>query len=186
MQDLLRRLLDALPLVVRWMDALYAEHLRESVAASELGLRRLFDHFPAGVLEHARVVTVTAIPFPPVSEYGLPEFEPMATTPMAGITFGKMYFVRSNASEGVHFHELVHVVQWKALGISDFLLTYAVGLINHGYARSPLEAIAFELQERFERMVLRGFVDDDAAAHAAAAREAAAAVFKAHRVTMGL
>jgi hypothetical protein len=184
MQDLLRRLLDALPLMERWMDALHAAHLRDSIAARELGLPRVFDHFPARVLDETRVVTVSELPFPPVSAYRLPEFEPMATTPMTGITFGNMYFVRPEASAGVHVHELVHVVQWNVLGRSDFLLTYAVGLIQHGYAQSPLEAIAFELQERFERMTLRGFVDDEVAMHAAAARDAAAAMFEAHGLRM--
>ena len=160
------------------MDALRADHVRESVAASALGSRRLFDHFPARMLDETRVVTVSEIPFPPVSAFGLPEFEPMA--PMSGITFGDMYFVRPDAHEGVHFHELVHVVQWTALGIPDFLLTYAVGLMQHGYAQSPLEAIAFELQERFERRAPLGSVDDEVARHAAATRDAAAALLTAH------
>lgn len=184
MDDLLRRMLDALPLMERWMEALLVRHLPDSIAASELGFGRLLDHFPARVLNTTRAVTVGEIPFPPVGEYGLPEFELMARTPMAGITFGNMYFVRPNASEGVHFHELVHVLQWEALGQSDFLLTYGVGLIQHGYARSPLEAIAFELQGRFERMALVGLIDAEAAAHAAAARDAAAAVLSTHGFEM--
>jgi hypothetical protein len=184
MQDLLRRLLGALPLMERWMDALRDRHMANTVAANELGLRRLFDHFPARLLAETRVVTATELPFPPVSMHGLPEFEAMARLPMAGITFGNMYFVRADASEDVHFHELVHVVQWNVLGIPDFLLTYAVGLIQHGYARSPLEAIAFELQQRFEQMALRGLIDGEAAARAAAARDAAAALFDAHGLPM--
>jgi hypothetical protein len=179
MQDLLRRLLDALPLMEGWMDALRARHLERSVASSELGLRRLFDHFPAHVLDDTRVVTAAELPFPPVATYHLPEVEALARAPMSGITFGNMYFVRPGASEGVHFHELVHVVQWQVLGRAGFLLTYAVGLIQHGYAQSPLEAIAFELQERFDRAGRLGFVDDEVTRHAAAARDAAATMFKA-------
>jgi hypothetical protein len=182
MQDLLRRLLDALPHMAQWMDALHAGHAERSLRASELGLRKLSDHFPARVLNETRVVTILEIPFPPVSEYSLPEFEPMARAPIAGITFGNMYFVRPDASEGVHFHELVHVVQWDALGVSDFLLTYAVGLVQYGYAQSPLEAIAFELQQRFERFALRGFVDADIARHAATAGDAVTALLRAQRL----
>lgn len=184
MEDLLRRLLEALPLMEQWMETLRLRHLPGSIAASELGLRRLSDHFPAHVLDDARVVSLLELPFPPLSTYRLPEFEAMATAPMAGITFGDMYFVRPNASEGVHLHELVHVVQWNALGIPDFLLTYAVGLMQHGYARSPLEAIAFELQERFERRALPGFADSEVARHAAAARDAAAEFFDTHGVSI--
>jgi hypothetical protein len=182
MQELLRRLLDGLPLMERWMEALRVEHLRDSIAASELRFGRLADHFPARVFDDTRVVTVGEIPFPPVHDYGLPEFEPMAGAPIAGITFGNMYFVRPGASEGVHFHELVHVVQWDALGVPDFLLTYAVGLVQYGYAQSPLEAIAFELQQRFERFALRGFVDADIARHAATAGDAVTALLRAQRL----
>jgi hypothetical protein len=184
MQDLLRRLLDALPLMERWMDALRDRHMGNSVAASELGLRRLFAHFPARVLDETRVVTATDLPFPPLATYSLPEFAAMARAPMAGITFGNMYFVRADASEDVHLHEVVHVVQWNVLGIPDFLLTYAVGLVQYGYVRSPLEAIAFDLQHRFERTALRGLIDAEVAAHAAAARDAAAALFNAHGLPM--
>ena len=35
--------------------------------------------------------------------------------------------------------------------------------MQHGYAQSPLEAIAFELQNRFERMLPLGFVDENVA-----------------------
>jgi len=164
------------------MDALRADHVRESVAASALGLGRLFDHFPARMLDETHVVTISEIPYPPVSAFGLPEFERMAS--ISAITFGDVYFVRPDAPEGVHFHELVHVVQWNALGRSDFLLTYAVGLMQHGYAESPLEAIAFDLQARFERMAPRGSVTDEVARHAAAARDAAATLFNAHGLTM--
>jgi hypothetical protein len=95
-------------------------------------------------------VTVDKIPFPPVSAYGLPEFESMANMPMAGITFRDTYFVNpSYSSEGVHFHELVHVIQWSTLDVTEFLLTYAVGIAQHEYIHSPLEAIAFELQTQF-------------------------------------
>jgi hypothetical protein len=198
MRNLLRRLLDALPLAERWIGELRAAHSAESVSASELGLPRLSDHFPADVLEHARVVTVAEIPFPPVSAYGLPEFEGMAATPMAAITFGDMYFVRPDApldrarrdpervegSERVHFHELVHVVQWNAVGIPAFLLTYAVGLLQHGYAQSPLEAIAFDLQMRFERGARLESVVDEVAQHAAATRDAATSLFRAHGLDM--
>ena len=53
--------------------------------------------------------------------------------------------------ESLHFHELVHVVQWSALGPEKFLACYADGLERFGYLRSPLELMAFRLQRRFER-----------------------------------
>jgi hypothetical protein len=131
-------------------------------------------------------VSVDRIPFPPVSAYGLPEFESMANMPMAGITFRDMYFVHpSYSSEGVHFHELVHVIQWSTLGVKEFLLTYAVGIAQHGHFQSPLEAIAFDLQAQFEQEAAIPSIVDLVARHAAGIRDAAATVFRTHGLEMG-
>ena len=44
-----------------------------------------------------------------------------------------------------------HVVQWRLLGAEFFLAMYAGGLEKFGYRNSPLERIAYEAQERFDR-----------------------------------
>ncbi len=181
MRDLLRRVQRALPQVVQWIDDLQAKHLRQSVPVSAMAFQRLAGWFPAAVLEGARAVTVDTIPFPPVSAFDLPEFESLANMPMAGITFRNMYFVhRAQASEAIHFHELVHVVQWNTLGVMEFLLTYAVGIAQSGYMQSPLEAMAFDLQARFEQQTGLPAIIDVVAGHAVATRDAAAMVFRAH------
>jgi len=134
------------------MAELQAKSAAHSVPASETGLARLGQYFPQAVLEEARAVIVDAVPLPPVTSLGLPEFEAMRAMPMDGITFGHMYFLRQeSASEALHFHELVHVVQWSTLGVEAFLPTYAVGFAERGYRDSPLESMAFALQSRFER-----------------------------------
>ena len=53
--------------------------------------------------------------------------------------------------ESLHFHELVHVIQWRLLGSEKFLALYADGLERFGYRKSPLEVMAFGLQHRFQR-----------------------------------
>ncbi len=57
---------------------------------------------------------------------------------------------RVNA-EPLHFHELVHVIQWNVLGPERFLALYADGLERFGYRNCPLEVMAYELQTRFEK-----------------------------------
>ena len=53
--------------------------------------------------------------------------------------------------ESLHFHELVHVVQWQHLGPERFIMAYALGhLISGGYRTNPLEAMAYGLQARFD------------------------------------
>ena len=70
---------------------------------------------------------------------------------MSGITYLDTYFLERSAAadESLHFHELVHVVQWQVLGPKDFLLLYAAGLAERGYLECPLEAMAYEHQRRF-------------------------------------
>jgi hypothetical protein len=110
----------------------------------------------------------------------------MATPDMAGITFGHMYFLRAaDAAGGVHFHELVHVVQWKTLGVAEFLSTYAVGLAQHSYETSPLESIAFWLEGQFSSGIAPFDVSDFVARHARAARDTAAQVFQRNHLQLG-
>jgi hypothetical protein len=185
MTDLLVRLKRALPSVREWIDDLHAQHSDQASPAASLGLPRLASCFPEDLLRSARAVIVGHIPFPPVSAYGLPEFEGMASMEMAGITFRNMYFVHQSYSvESVHFHELVHVVQWNTLGADEFLLTYGLGVAQHGYMESPLEAIAYELQSRFENGSVLPAIVDDVARHALATRNSAAQVFRRFGLTM--
>jgi hypothetical protein len=186
MRDLLLRLQRALPQVEQWVKELHTRHALEAVPVGEMGFQRLESYLPVDLLQRARAVTIPRIPFPPVSAYGLPEFEQLAQIPMAGITFDDMYFVHpAHASEGVHFHELVHVIQWGALGVRTFLVTYAVGIAQYGYVESPLEAVAYDLQARFEQQAMLPAIVDFVERHAVAARAATATVFREHGLEMG-
>jgi hypothetical protein len=152
MRELLVRLQNALPAVEAWISDLHRRHAAESVSADATGCTRLADYLPRSVLQQARAVLVDRVPFPPVGAMGLPEFEAMAAMPIAGITFGHMYFLdRSQATEAIHLHELVHVVQWGTLGVPAFLSAYGVGIVRHGYEASPFETAAFDMQDHFER-----------------------------------
>ena len=186
MQDVLRRLQLALPRVREWIIALHAQHRQSAVPVARLGFTRLPGHFPARLLQTTRSVIVPSTPFPPLAHYGLPEFAPMAAMEMGAITFGDMYFVRADAnSESLHVHEMVHVVQWGTLGVDQFLLTYAIGILEHGYRESLLEAIAYDSAARFDSGVLpcSGFVED-VANHAVNTRDAAAVTFARHGLSI--
>jgi hypothetical protein len=186
MTDVLRRLRDALPRVEDWIRALRARRLSTSRTASEMGFAKLATCFPANFLKSTRVVLTDDLPFPPVSEYGVPEFETMAIMSMAGITFNDMYFVRpAHSVESIHFHELVHVVQWGTLGAREFLLTYAAGFIRNGYEQNPLEKIALDLQARFDDGPPLVEVVDLVTRHADQARDKAAAAFRSSGLEWG-
>jgi hypothetical protein len=165
------RLTQALPLMESWIRDLHATHASRAQPVSCLGFQRLGEVWPRALLDEACAVAVERVPYPPVSDFGLPELEKMAQTRWSGITFGHMYFVdQSDTTEATHFHELCHVVQWKVLGVRDFLMTYASGLLAHGYRQSPLEAIAYRLQSEFESGVMRKGLVDVISEHALAVR----------------
>jgi hypothetical protein len=70
-----------------------------------------------------------------------------------GATFKDTVFIQvgqPSESESLHFHELVHVVQWNQLGVDNFLLAYGIGLLQFGYRESPLEQMAYSLQAQFD------------------------------------
>jgi hypothetical protein len=178
MRDLLRRLQLARPRARAWVERTIDDHAAAARPVRVLGFEHLSSCFPRAVMNAARIVAVERLPFPPVAEYGLTELAGMDARSMAAITFGDTIFVRSSRpSEGLVFHELVHLVQWRTLGIDDFLLTYAVGLARHGYAGTPLETIAYRLQEQFEEGRTRSDVSDTVAAAARAARDDVRSLF---------
>ena len=94
---------------------------------------------------------VRQVPVPPLSAWGLSDLAWIVAQPR-GVTYQDTYFLETNtaSSESIHFHDLVHAVQWRVLGLEDFLLMYAAGLAAHGYEGSPLEAMAYAHQVRFE------------------------------------
>lgn len=148
-QDIIQRLNFALPAVRSWIEKTLEDHKHNGVPVITLGFSRLEKVFSSDLLKRAKVIAVTEkIPYPPVSSMGLPELQQMETTPFSGITFKDTFFVREDMmhSESIHFHELVHVVQWDQLGVNNFLLAYAAGLIQFGYENSPFEQMAYKLQ----------------------------------------
>ena len=62
-----------------------------------------------------------------------------------------MYFLKRSGAddESLHFHEMIHVVQWRLLGAEFSLAMYAGGLEKFGYRNSPLEKMAYDAQELF-------------------------------------
>jgi hypothetical protein len=164
--DLHARVDAAVPTVRAWIDELIAAHTARSRPVADAGFARLRDYFPGDVLQQVRVVTVGKAPVPPFSAMGLPEFSALEHMAAAGVTYRTLCFLHEDmATESTCFHELIHALEWQALG-PRYVLTYAAGLLKYGYARSPLEVIAFDMQSAFDRSApVPGLV---AAVHAAA------------------
>jgi hypothetical protein len=146
------RYLPYLPRILNWIQQTLDAHAREKRAVPSFKFPRLPQYFSAGLLNSASMVITDNLPRPPLSALGLREFADFERQPMSGITYLDTYFLEPSAAavESLHFHELVHVIQWQVLGSKDFLLLYAAGLAEFGYRDCPLEAMAYDHQRRFD------------------------------------
>ncbi|MGA7461186.1 MAG: hypothetical protein WBW69_13230 [Candidatus Korobacteraceae bacterium] len=75
---------------------------------------------------------------------GLPNF-----TSMGAITFDDVVVFHEPLTPQLIFHEMVHIVQYRLLGIDDFARLYVRGYLHGGYDATPLEVCAYELDGRF-------------------------------------
>ncbi len=81
---------------------------------------------------------------------------------MAAITFSDVVVSHDSFTDGLLFHELVHVEQYQQLGIPRFSNLYVHGFLNGGsYSAIPLEVNAYALGDRFEKDPARSFAVSD-------------------------
>jgi len=143
-----------LPMVRAWIDHVLAAHAGTAMPVTDCGFARLGLYYSKSLLASARVIAVEHVPTPPLTALGLEGFAEFERMDAAGITYLSSFFVREGYEddESLHFHELVHVVQWQHLGPERFIMAYALGhLLSGGYRTNPLEVMAYDLQAKFER-----------------------------------
>jgi hypothetical protein len=153
LEPILKRIL---PLATDWIHDTLATHSAQARSVASFGFRRLPQYYPAELLQSTKVVALPGkLPVPPLRSWGLdiPAFADFENLNAAGITYLDTYFVKASlvTDESLHFHELVHVLQWAHLGPERFLMAYALGLAQLGYRDSPLETMAYDLQAEFEQ-----------------------------------
>jgi len=139
------------PHVIWWIHQTLSVHEKAAKAVGSLGFPRLSRYFGNELLTWAKVVVIDRVPMPPLSAMGLSRFAEYEHGDYEGITYLDTFFVkrRSAAAERLHFHELIHVIQWRLLGPEAFLATYAAGLETFGYRDSPLETMAYNAEASF-------------------------------------
>jgi len=91
------------------------------------------------------------LPLPPLSKMGLTRFAEFERGDFDGITYLDTFFLKQahSKNEVIHFHELIHIIQWRLLGPARFLYLYANGLERFGYRQSPLEVMAYDAEKMF-------------------------------------
>jgi hypothetical protein len=146
------RYAEFLPVIANWIQETLDASVAKARSVEWFHFPRLPHYFSDQLLRTTKVVVVDHLPVPPLSALGLTEFASFEMQPMSGITYLDTYFLlpAGAGDESLHFHELIHVIQWQVLGPKDFLLLYAAGLAQHGYSESPLERMAFDYQRRFD------------------------------------
>jgi len=139
------------PHLIGWIHQTLGAYAKEANTIASLGFPRLPRYFSPELLASTNVVAVERLPIPPLSSMGLSGFAEFDHGDYAGITYLNTFFVkrRSAAIERLHFHELIHVIQWRLLGPEAFLATYADGLETFGYRNSPLESMAYDAEASF-------------------------------------
>ena len=144
----------------RWVAAQREAFQPTSDPISEEDRAVLRHYFGHGVLQGSRVCWVDEIANPDfyqeVERAGLPM--PLDFRLMTAITFVDTIVVSRSQFEGpatwrpLLFHEIVHAVQYRALGLARFVAEYVEGWARNGffYESIPLERMAYELQGRFD------------------------------------
>lgn len=141
-----------LPPVISWIRSTLEHHSPDKIPLVTTGHARLLSgYFPSSFLERSYVIYTDEIPSVPLYATGIPELISMNQMPAAGITYLDTFFILQTEKHdpSIHFHELIHVIQWEYLGMERFLLCYGHGLLTSGYRSSPLEKMAYDLQHRF-------------------------------------
>ena len=117
-------------------------------------------HFDPELLDSARIAEVERIadPFGTAIARRM-GFSVRGLMGVRGMAFGDTVALAptawmpvDGASFSVLFHELVHVAQYRELGVRRFLVAYVRGWLENGrdYFSIPLEEQAYALQERFD------------------------------------
>lgn len=153
-------------LVAEYIFAQRSEYIRRCAPLTPKQQAAMKGFFPPNLLDGVGIVRLdghrVANPsfYPMLAELGfanLPDF-----CQMAAITFSNVVVSHVPFTHGLLFHELVHVEQYRRLGISRFAELYVQGfLTGGGYDGIPLEVHAYGLGERFEANPRQRFAVSD-------------------------
>jgi hypothetical protein len=139
------------PPLLNWLRATLTAYAGTAQAVASRAFSRLPHYFSKETLASTKVVLVNSLPMLPLSKMGLKRFAEFERGDFDGITYLDTVFLKQAhyKNEVIHFHELIHVIQWRLLGPDRFLYSYANGLERFGYRQSPLEVMAYDAERMF-------------------------------------
>ncbi len=138
--------------IQKWIVYKLAEHEAQMEPVAAAQFERLNGYYPNTLLQRVQRVIVDRCPVPPLAITGIPQLAEIETWDIKGIPWKNTIFIRRDLADwdAVHFHELLHIIQWEHLGMKRYLAAWAIGTITRGYRDNPLEETAFRHQLRFE------------------------------------
>jgi len=142
----------------QWIRAQRIAHMDQAGPLTPAENASLADDVDAALRDRVRVMAVCEISNPPFLNEAISALRDAGIDTQfdfrgaAGITFDDCVLVRGNArGSTLLLHELVHVEQYRRLGIAGFARGYIFGLEQAGfvYEDNPFEVAAFQLESRF-------------------------------------
>jgi len=133
-----------------WVDQTLKNYAGQAVSCESFSSQ--FEGFyPTEFLSNSYYIVIDKLPKPDFPELRKAGFGDFIDMDAAAITYKNTYFVKKGfeADLELHFHELVHVVQWQNLGAPLFIARYMKEISYVGYRNAPLEKMAYELQGYF-------------------------------------
>mgnify|MGYP001822632094 CR=1 FL=1 len=133
-----------------WIDETLDDFAREMVACKCFAAD-FREYYKPEFLAASYYVVVPQLPKPDFPELRQLGFGDLIDADFNGITYKNTYFVKQGKERNLnlHFHELVHVVQWQILGAEAFILRYMDEILRYGYEDAPLEKMVYALEDHF-------------------------------------
>ena len=135
------------PLLDNWLRKTLVAFAGSARKVVSCGFPRLPLYFSTKMLASANVDLVD----PSLSSCALKRLAELERGNFDGITYLDTFFLKhaQSRNEAIHFHELIHVAQWRILGPEGFLYSYANGFERYGYRDNPLEVMAYDAKAVF-------------------------------------
>ena len=129
--------MDILTAIEQWIDEVNHKYKYKRVCCTQFA-SQFAGFYPTEFLENAFYVVIDEIPkpdFAALRAMGLGDFIDMK---VSGITYKNTYYLLPTSVDNlrVHFHELVHVLQWQNLGALAFIERY-MNEIKHFIKKIP-------------------------------------------------
>jgi len=143
----MKRMIDKINI---WIDHTLKNHAGQAVSCESFSSQFKGFYSPE-FLSKSYYVVVDKLPKPDFPELRAAGFGDFIDMDAVGITYKNTFFIKKGFEGNVdlHFHELVHVLQWQNLGALLFIERYMREISYFGYRNAPLEKMAYGLQEHF-------------------------------------